>query len=91
MAKKKIVEIPQETDAPAVEALKELKPVATVPIEQVETLLFVRSRGRFADGGLAQDFAKYGYPVIWPNDTVRKIPNWLYRKCVNSGGRFDLE
>lgn len=88
MANKKksepVVEVePQiETVAPVVEVVK---------VADIEPLLNVKSRGRFIDGNLATDFRKYGYPVNWPDSSIRNIPAWLYKKCLDSGGRFDLE
>ena len=89
MANKKksepVVEVePQaETVEPAVEVVE--------PVVETEPLLQVKSRGRFIDGNLATDFRKYGYPVNWPDSSIRNIPAWLYKKCLDSGGRFDLE
>jgi hypothetical protein len=77
MAKKKVIE------SQSLEAVE--------PVVEVVRLLSVRSRGRFVDGGLAKDFQLYGYPVEWKDKEVRNIPAWLYRKCLDSGGRFDLE
>lgn len=91
MANKKkselVVEVePQtETVAPEVGVVGYTTPV------NIEPLLKVKSRGRFIDGNLTKDFAKYGYPVNWPDSSIRNIPAWLYKKCLDSGGRFDLE
>ena len=65
--------------------------VEVVPEVVLEPMLKVKSRGRFIDGNLSADFKKYGYPVNWPDGSVRRIPAWLYKKCLDSGGRFDLE
>lgn len=90
MAKKKIVTETIDAGLPNLPA--EIEPQsleAEAPV--LEALLSVKSRGRFIDGGLANDFKQYGYSVNWKEGEVRKIPAWLYKKCLDSGGRFDLE
>lgn len=88
MAKKKKV-----IDAEPVEVEPQSLEAEAPVVEEVvkEPTLTVRSRGRFIDGGLAEDFKKYGYSVNWKDGEVRNIPVWLYKKCLNSGGRFDIE
>jgi hypothetical protein len=82
--KKKTIDAEEEVVAIEPQSLEAVEPVA-------EALLSVKSRGRFIDGGLAEDFKKYGYSVNWKDGEVRNIPAWLYKKCLNSGGRFDVE
>ena len=56
----------------------------------VEPKLAIRALASFKDGNLALHFAKLGYGVEWKSMEVRHIPEWLYRLCINSGGRFEL-
>lgn len=55
-----------------------------------EAKLAIRALSSFKDGNLAGHFAVYGYGVAWKNMEVRHIPEWLYRLCLNSGGKFEL-
>lgn len=93
MAKKKIVTKTIDAGLPdlpkVVVAIEPQSLEAEAPA--LEALLSVKSRGRFIDGNLANDFKKYGYSVNWKDGEVRNIPAWLYKKCLDSGGRFDLE
>jgi len=70
--------------------------MAKKKIEQLETvkpmeeLTAFRALGNFKDGNLSQQFADLGYSVEWKSGEIRRIPDSLYRLCVNSGGRFEL-
>lgn len=66
---------------------------AAEPVEvaqPIEPKLAIRALSSFKDGNLAGHFAVLGYGVEWKSMEVRHIPEWLYRLCVNSGGRFEL-
>lgn len=93
MAKKKIVTKTIDAGLPDLpKVVVDIEPQSLEAVEPVaEALLSVKSRGRFIDGGLANDFKQYGYAVNWKDGEVRKIPAWLYKKCLDSGGRFDVE
>lgn len=58
--------------------------------QPIEAKLAIRALSTFKDGNLASHFAMLGYGVEWKSMEVRHIPEWLYRLCVNSGGRFEL-
>jgi len=61
-----------------------------IPEEPKENLMPVVSLEGFVDGGLSEHFAKYGYAVEWPKGELRRIPAWLWQRCVQSGGEFEL-
>ncbi len=99
MKKRKIlstIETAENSDGELVDVAIPEDLVNEVEIEQgyatpAEEMFKVKSRGRFIDGNLASEFRKYGYPVNWPDGQVRLISAYLYKKCLDSGGRFDLE
>lgn len=93
MAKKKLVTKTIDAGLPDLpKVVVAIEPQSLEAVETVaEALLSVKARGRFIDGGLTEDFKKYGYSVNWKDGEVRNIPAWLYKKCLNSGGRFDIE
>jgi len=62
--------------------------VQTVPAKKKERMVRVFAEESFVDGNLRQFFEQYGYDVFWPMNEVREIPEWLYIRCVNSGGTF---
>lgn len=64
--------------------------VQPVEVEKPQVVLAFRALGTFKDGNLSGHFAELGYGVEWKSGEIRHIPDWLYRLCVNSGGRFEL-
>lgn len=62
-----------------------------IPVKEVkENLMPVVALSGFTDGNLAEHFSKYGYGPEWPKGELRRIPAWLWQRCVQSGGEFEL-
>ena len=60
-----------------------------VVIPAKEKLLSFRAVEFFSDGNLREYMEKYGYPVDWPADEIRKLPAWLLQRCINSGAELE--
>ena len=73
--------------------LDEKKPVVPTPqpVKSKPGLIAVRAVESFSDGNLDGFFAQYGYSGLWAANEVRHIPGWLFERCKNSGGEFELE
>ena len=59
--------------------------------EPTKKLVKVRARGRFIDGGLRAQFEAEDIRLDWPRGEVRTISYELYKLCLKSGARFELE
>lgn len=69
---------------------KNNEPIGPHSKKYKEKLVRVKATEVFSDGTLLEAFGKLGYDVNWFRDEVRDIPVWLYKRCVQSGGEFEL-
>lgn len=60
------------------------------PPDPAEKFVEVLTVEHFVDGNLADFFRKYGYNgEAWPANEVRKIPEWLAKRCIQSGAMLE--
>ena len=60
------------------------------PAKPKEKLLALTVITRFVDGNLREFFQNYGYNgEEWPANEVRHIPEWLAKRCEQSGAQLE--